>query len=307
MTLDPAPREGAAAASSTDDDVRGRIRAMGATLLPTTFADTAVIMAPLVRRPPGVVVQRDVTYGEHPRHRLDIFRSDSAAAGAARPVLVYVHGGGFVQGDKGSDATPFYDNIGRWAAHAGAVGVTMNYRLAPDHRWPSAAHDIAAALDLLHERLPALGGDPKSIFLMGQSAGAAHVASYVAMTDLHRGPPLAGAIMLSGLYDVEAVEHTPLESAHYGTDTSRFAQMSSLPGLVESAIPCLFSVAEYEPEKFQRQALLLVQRWFARHGALPRMLYLPDHNHMSPAQSVGRADDLLTREIGAFITKHAAR
>lgn len=293
------------AAFQRHDDVRNRIGALGPALQPTTFADTAAILAPHVRASGTVEVERNVAYGPHARHRLDIFRTSDAAA-AARPAIMYVHGGGFVAGDKGRGDTPFYDNIGRWAAQSGAIGVTMNYRLAPDHGWPAAAKDIAAALALLHTRLPALGGHPDAVFLMGQSAGAAHVASYVAMTPLHHGPRLAGAIMMSGLYDVAAVPHGPMETAHYGSDRQRFAAMSSIDGLLETAIPCLFSVAEHEPQKFQQQALLLAQRWFERRGALPRLLYLPDQNHMSLALGLGRDGDLLTREIEAFVARHTA-
>lgn len=249
-------------------DLKRQIREMGAVITPAMFADTAAIMAPDALRPDSnVLIERDLSYGPHERHRLDIFRPSNAATGS--PVVVYVHGGGFVQGDKGSFGGPFYDNIGAWAVQAGAIGVTMNYRLAPQNPWPAGAEDIAAALDLLQVEVAARGGDPASIFLMGQSAGAAHVASFVAMPALRRGLPIAGAIMLSGLYDLATFPHGPMEAAYYGTDAAGFAAKSSLGGLLESPVPCLFSIAEYDPEKFQQQAVLLIARWFAERGVLP--------------------------------------
>lgn len=284
-------------------DLRRQIREMGAVITPTMVEDTAAIMAPDALRPDNnVLIERDISYGPHERHRLDIFRPSNATTGS--PVVVYVHGGGFVRGDKGGPGQPFYDNIGAWAVQAGAIGVTMNYRLAPQSPWPAGAEDIAAALDLLQVEVVARGGDPASIFLMGQSAGAAHVASFVAMPTLHRGQPIAGAIMLSGIYDLATFPPGPMEAAYYGTDTAGYAAKSSLAGLLKSSVPCLFSVAEYDPEKFQQQAALLIARWFAERDVLPRVLYLSDHNHMSPALSIGRQNDRLSRELQEFIARY---
>jgi acetyl esterase/lipase len=287
-----------------DHDIWKRIRELGTVLAPTTFAATAEILAPAALRPDGLTVERDLAYGPHERHRLDLFYAPDGIDD--KPVLVYVHGGGFVQGDKRSPGLPFYDNFGAWAAQTGAIGVTITYRLAPQHPWPAGAEDLAAALDLLQAEVATRGGDPKSIFLIGQSAGAAHVASFLATSALHRGPAVAGAVLLSGLYDVASFEHGPLEAAYYGADPADFGAKSSLSGLLETPVPCLFSIAEYDPPKFQQQALLLVERWFTKRRAWPHLLYLPNHNHMSPALAIGSTNDVLSREIGAFVIKHRA-
>lgn len=284
------------------DDLRQRIRTLGSAMTPQFFGESLAMFAPLAPRPDaaGCTVERDIAYGPDERHRIDVFRPATAAAGA--PVLLYVHGGGFIQGDKGGPEAPFYNNIGAWAAARGMIGATITYRLAPDHQWPAGAEDLAAAIDWLRANIAERGGDPARIFISGQSAGAAHVASYVALERLHGdGPPVAGAIMLSGLYDVTRAEHSPFEQAYYGTDAARFAEQSSLTGLIESSIPCLFTIAEYDPFTFQSQAAMLVEDWFAAKREWPRMLYLPDGNHMSAALGIGRPDDPLSDEIAAFI------
>jgi triacylglycerol lipase len=284
-------------------DLRARIRAIGRDMVPQMFVDTAALFAPLALKPDAAAgVERDIAYGADARHKLDLFKP--AAGGSGLPVLVYVHGGGFVQGDKGGPDAPFYSNIGAWAVREGFIGVTITYRLAPDHPWPAGAEDVGAAVDWLRTHIADHGGDPARIFVAGQSAGAAHVASYVAMTRLHGdGPPIAGAIMLSGLYDVPKLQHSPYEHAYFGTDASRFAAQSSLPGLIASDIPCLFTVAEYDPFNFQKQAALVVQDWFAAKGEWPRMLFLPDGNHMTGAIGIGRDGDPLSVEIAAFVRK----
>jgi len=277
---------------------------MGNALTPEMFRDTSALFAErgLAQHKTATNIHRNIAYGSHDRHRLDIFLP--AECEAASAILLYVHGGGFVQGDKGGEGSPYYGHIGAWAASLGMVGATMNYRLAPEFQWPAGAEDISEAIGWLVTNSARLGFAARNVFLIGQSAGAAHVASYVAMPHLHpTGRLLAGAIMLSGIYDVARLKHSPFENAYYGTDSAKFAEQSSLGGLISSDVPCLFSVAEYDGTTFEQQALLLVQDWWREHERLPRMLYLPDANHMSPALGLGAGADPLSIEIEAFIHK----
>jgi len=101
-------------------------------------------------------------------------------ASGPRPVLVFIHGGGFTRGAKHTPGSPFYDNVGLWAADHGLVGVTINYRLAPQYPWPSGIEDLTLVVAWLKSHISEYGGDPDKIFLWGHSAGAAHVADYVA-------------------------------------------------------------------------------------------------------------------------------
>lgn len=117
------------------------LRVLGTELTPALAKGTAAIFGPLTAKQSaeGVTIARDLAYGPHERHRLDVF---SPAGARNAPVMIYLHGGGFVRGDKGNVA-----NIGIWFACRGVVAVTMNYRLAPEVQWPSGARDVAAALE----------------------------------------------------------------------------------------------------------------------------------------------------------------
>ena len=97
----------------------------------------SALYAPLQEKEPyqGVKVERDVKYGAADRNLLDVFLRDTASP--ARPVLIYVHGGGFVAGNKRTPGSPFNDNIMLWAVKNGFVGVNMTYRLAPQSPWPA--------------------------------------------------------------------------------------------------------------------------------------------------------------------------
>ena len=235
-----------------ENDVWARIRGLGTELTPEMLGGSRALFEPLVHRPgPDVVVHRDVMYGPDPRHRLDIF---VPAAGVARAaVVVFVHGGGFIMGDKGAPDAPFYNNVGLWAARSGCIGVTMTYRLAPGATWPAGSEDAGAAVRFLGSSVQKYGGDPNRIFLMGQSAGAVHVAGYVAMA----GGGIAGAMLISGIYDVARAERNPFQAAYYGEDPARFAEQSTLTKLAETSLPCFVCVSEFDPPDFQRQAAWL--------------------------------------------------
>lgn len=287
---------------------RAEVRNLGTAINPDVIGASMALYARQLPALPeaNCNVVRDIAYGPDERHRLDIYTAAQDRA-AGRPVLVYVHGGGFIGGDKALSGTPFYANVGAWAAEQGFVGVTMTYRLAPAHPWPAGREDVAAAVAWLRANIAAHGGSPDRIFLIGQSAGAAHVAGYVAAEDPARSA-VAGGIMLSGLYDVPSLAKGPLELQYFGSDDSMSERQSSLNGLVASQVPMLFTVAEHDPPPFQNQAALLVQRWFAAKGAMPRLLCLPDANHMTAALSIGGGADLaLGREIAAFVARFSRR
>jgi triacylglycerol lipase len=225
------------------------------------------------------------------------------SAGVAQaPVLVFVHGGGFIMGDKGAPDAPFYNNVGLWAARSGCIGVTMTYRLAPAAPWPAGSEDVGAAVRFLRDGVARWGGDPNHIFLMGQSAGAVHVAGYVA-TASHGD--IAGAIMVSGLYDVVRATRNPFQAAYYGEDALRFAEQSTLGRLAETAIPCLYTVSEFDPADFQRQAAWVVEAHAGRQGRWPRVIQLTGHNHLSSVLQIGSAMDTLGPDLLRFI--HATR
>lgn len=284
------------------NDVWAQIRSLGYELTPAQIEATTALMAPFAPRPgPDVTVHRDVAYGPDPRHRLDVF---VPAAGATRaPVVVFVHGGGFVRGDKGAPDAPFYNNVGLWAARSGCIGVTMTYRLAPAATWPAGSQDVGSAVGFLRANVERWGGHPNGIFVMGQSAGAVHVAGYVAEPRLHAAANggIAGAIMVSGIFDVARADRNPFQAAYYGEDASRSPEQSTLEKLAAASLPCFYSVSELDPSDFQRQAAWLIEAHTARQGRWPRVIQLTGHNHLSSVLQIGSAVDTLGPELLRFI------
>jgi arylformamidase len=173
--------------------MNGPLRRLG-----ESAAAIALVPALMAIATAATTVVRDVSYLSTPGIDASLQSLDihAPAEGAGHPVLVYVHGGGWRNGDK--------SRVGRkpeYFTGRGWVFVSINYRLLPAGRHPANVDDVAASLAWVHDHIADHGGDPTRIVVMGHSAGA-HLAALVA-TDprpLERaGKPLtilAGAIPL---------------------------------------------------------------------------------------------------------------
>ncbi len=262
---------------------------------------TEALYAPLRECEPytGVRVQRDVSYGSDARNLLDVFTPENDQTN--RPVLVFLHGGAFIRGDRRIGNSPFNDNIALWAARQGFLGINMTYRLAPAHGWPAAQHDIHFALEWLRSNAELLGADANRIVLMGHSAGAAHVAQYVAFPEFHvvSGGGIAGAVMLSGIFDPSTAEvNLPLQ-AYFGSDAYLYPARSAVPGLTATDVPLLVAFAELDPPDFHAQSLQLHSALCKTCKALP-LYKLMGHSHISEIFSINTQDNALSNLLKDF-------
>jgi len=275
---------------------RRAIEAMGRVLGPAVLAGVHDLYREAQDRHAAVepIAAADLAYGPDPRHRLDLYLPAGRSGGPV-PVVLWVHGGGFLRGEKASSEHPFNAHAGRWAARNGMIGAVMNYRLAPDHMWPTGGEDVGLAIDWLRINVAAQG-DPARIFAFGTSAGATHVATHLRLRA--ENPGIAGAILLSGLYGF-----APLDER----DTLYYGAPELYPGrwpreaMVETATPLLLACAEFDPPRFQQESLGLLAARLERHGQLPRFFYGSGHNHFSMAYHLGTADTRLADEVLAFI------
>jgi acetyl esterase/lipase len=282
-------------------DIAKKLAELGRVIDPQA---TSKLYAPLQPTEPyfGYRIERDLKYGPAERNRLDIFMPQATTSG--RPVLVFVHGGAFIGGNKRrTPESPFYDNIMLWAAKNGFIGVNMTYRLAPGSPWPAGAEDIASAIQWVSEQIGERGGDPSRIYLMGHSAGAIHVASYVSHSEFYKvkNGGVKGAIMLSGIYDLTAAPLTDPERAYFGSDASHYAAESSLSGLLKTNIPIMAVSSELDPPSFVKQLELFKEATCKRPSGCARTLMLPQHSHMSEVYSINTADTRLTDQILDFV------
>lgn len=155
-------------------------RVVPATGTPRRLGWPAALLLPIPWRPRSVALTRGLAYGPEAHQRLDLYRrSDEASPGGPAPVLIQLHGGGFVSGRRSKESLGLIHDLAR----AGWVCLSADYRLA---RTPGQAHpehlvDVKRVIAWARAQTPALNLDPRRIVLLGTSAGA-HLATMAALT-----------------------------------------------------------------------------------------------------------------------------
>lgn len=131
-----------------------------------------------------------------PDMEITIFRP-RGRADEALPALYDMHGGGMVEGHRSWDAARIVDLV----AELAVVGVTVEYRLAPEDPYPAGVEDCYAGFAWLARNAAALGVDPARIVAMGGSAGGGFTAAVALLARDRRGPRMAGQLLLSPMLD----------------------------------------------------------------------------------------------------------
>lgn len=117
--------------------------------------------------PDPAVTTQDLPYGSDPMQYARIYKPAAASAGASLPVVVYYHGGGWVIADVN-----VYDAAPRlMAKQLNAIVVSVEYRHAPEFKFPAQHDDAAAAYRWVLQNAASWGGDPAKIVTAGESAG----------------------------------------------------------------------------------------------------------------------------------------
>jgi acetyl esterase len=250
----------------------------------------------------GVQIGGDIPYGEHSRQRLDVYKPEHAKS---RPVVLFVHGGAFVDGERNRSAE-VYANVLYYFARHGVVGVNVEYRLAPEFQFPSGIEDVRRALEWTRANIGEFGGDQNRIFLMGHSAGAAHAAGYAydARYQPDGGPGVAGLIVVSGRVRADNTAANPNArkvEAYYGSDATRYDDRSPVSFVDANSIRTLIAFAEFENPLIDVYCLELAYKLAVAKGRSSTVLRLPGHNHTSMIAHLNTSDERLGREILAFI------
>jgi len=194
-----------------------------------------------------------------------IYRSGT---GDGLPLLLFMHGGGFVLGNLET-----HDDLARdLTAGTGCVTVSVAYRLAPEHPHPAAPDDCFAALEWAASNARDLGADPRRLVVIGDSAGG-NLAAVTAMRARDKGgPDVAAQVLIYPVTDLTAPMLPAPDGNFYilSPDTRKFFNSAYLsdpeqavlpyvsPGLapdVSGLPPTLLITAEYDPLCTQGEAL----------------------------------------------------
>jgi acetyl esterase len=185
-----------------------------------------------------------------------------------KPALVYFHGGGWVTGDIET-----HEGICRTLANAaGCVVASVDYRCAPEHKFPVAAEDSYAATRWVVEQAMALGVDPRRLAVCGDSAGGNLAAAVALMTRDRGGPALALQVLVYPVTDCDFERPSYKENAEgyiLTTDSMRYYWDQYVPDAADRMNPyaspmraaslaglasALVITAEYDPLRDEGEA-----------------------------------------------------
>jgi len=251
--------------------------------------------------PPGARSELDLAYGDDAAQKLDVYIP--AGSGERRPVLLMVHGGAWMIGDKANGAVAA-GKVARWLPR-GWIVVSTNYRM--DRQAPNPlqqADDVARALAFVQRKAAGWGGDGERVLLMGHSAGAHLVALLAAdprIAERRGARPWLGTVALdSAALDVVQI----MEGSHYrfydrvfGKDPAVWRDNSPYYRLTGTPRPMLLVCSSRRKESCGQ-----AERFAAKvQAAGARVQVLPvDFNHGGVNAELGK-DARYTEQVEAFM------
>ena len=262
-------------------------------------------------------------YGSDPRQNLDVYYPSSAEANLTScPVLVFLYGGGLVNGSKISplvEGELVYANLGHYFAEKyGYIVVIPDYRLVPHARFPSGGEDVALSIDWITSNMKELGGSGgvRNLFFMGNSAGGVHLSTYlfspafaesrkqVLGEESEQSLRLRGAILVSVPFHFQAASGSREDvlTTYYGDRRSEDCPLGLLASLVKessisealSGVRFLALTATLDPEdEILSPNCDFMRLWRAQGASAVSNLetgLIEGHNHISPVLSLGTGD-----------------
>lgn len=260
-------------------------------------------------------VHLDIPYSDSksPKNRLDLF----LPTGTNWPVMVFVYGGGWTEGDKsfkfGGDDV--YGNIGRFYAARGVGVAVINYRLLPQVKWQEQISDVARATAWAYDHIAGYGGDRRRFFLCGHSAGAQLVDRIALdvkpLTDTGHSPKIiSGVISVSGagLDMTDQLTYTLGESPAYFA--KRFATDPQPGDWQKIASPVTYIRAESPPFLIlyaggETKALIRQSQHFSdvltQAGVQNNLVMVPGQSHARMVLALSRDDKTAGPAVLEFI------
>jgi acetyl esterase/lipase len=290
--------------------VYGRLRARGTEIAvpPATYGDAARVIEN---------VRYAATPGVDPDlQSLDLYLPQEPD-GRARPILAFVHGGGWQDGDKDAILRSGMVEAG---LREGYLVASVNYRLAPAAAFPAHAEDVGAAAAWLHAHAAELGGDPAGLVLIGHSAGAHLVAlvgtdeRYLATRGLAPCALRAVVPLDTQTYDIPRLAARlggwlpGLYGEVFGQEPAFWAFASPVTyvgpgrGIPPMAVAFSGGQAPYGNSDRAADALHFVTRLQAA-GVPAEIVPAPEKTHAQIATEFGLAGDHVAEAVFAFLTR----
>jgi arylformamidase len=233
----------------------------------------------------------NINYGttNNPKQTLDIYFPSEQANNT--PVFIFLHGGGFQEGDKddyGYVALPF--------ASRGVITVVATYRWAREYRYPSQVEDTRDILSWVYRNIGSMGGDPEKIYIGGHSAGAilsASVSVDPSWTARRQLPVdlVKGCIPISATYDMRTNPY----AEPYVSDSRLIIEASPILNITHPAQENLVAVGTKEEIYVQPSKDLVAK--LSEKGVNAKLLILENMDHAETVWSLRDANGKLFQEI----------
>lgn len=237
----------------------------------------------------------DLAYGSDPRQVLDLFLPERPSP----RLFVFIHGGGWRGGDKEQ-----YRALGELLANFGYAVALPNHRLAPQHPYPAAAEDVAAAIACVQRYSPESGIRADGMFIGGHSSGG-HLATLLAVHP--RFLPhaeIAGVISISGIYDLAAYaahgEAADYLGAVFGANPATWADASPRRHLRPGLPPFFLAYAEFDYPGAGDQATAFGDA-VEKAGGNAQVTAVPGRNHVTILTGVQSILDPLAVGLAMFL------
>jgi len=262
--------------------------------------------------PEQVSAYKDISYAsiegfEQNLTSLDIYKPDNQTN---LPVLLFLHGGFWIQGDKGN-----YDYKTKAFIRENWMYISANYRLAPEGAFPSNAEDVANAIAWVYENISDYGGNPNKIFLMGFSAGA-HLAALVSTNEKYLlqhnlGLDIIKAVVLleTAYYDIpRRVMTEPYEKMlhfmAFGEDIIDWYKASPIHHIEPSRyIPPSLIIHTETSERHHWQAVRLAEK-LNKNGYIAQTYHADNLNHTELTTELGKPGDKTIKRIFDFLNQY---
>ena len=243
-----------------------------------------------------------------PTQKVDIYRPDKPAGGLfalaakqpEKPVVLYVHGGGWIKGDRDR-----VYHLPAWAKERGYVLVSIDYRPVPKTNIDGQVSDVVRAINWTRNHITTYGGDPSRIVIMGHSAGS-HLVSMVAAKKL--GGDIRGVVAndvqaydLAEYYRLRNNSHARVYRAAFGTNRADWARWSPMTWVKQNSgfPPFLILHSRSDGERRKKLANHFAVALRAK-GTLVTVFDGKNYTHGSIASRIGRSAEV-TRAVDRFV------
>jgi len=226
------------------------------------------------------------------------------------PVIVFVHGGTWVLGDKGklSDKAVAF-------TRAGMIYISINYRLSSEVKHPLHAYDVTRAIVWIYKHISEFGGNPENIFLLGHSAGG-HLAALITIDERYLGKLGFSSKIIKGVIGLDsAAYHLPtliksepenyfLFEMAFGDNPEKWEEASPLNYIKKGKdIPPFLLIYAGDREVTKVVNLTFAQALQSSDYQV-HLYYAFEKNHVNIEQDLGKAGDEVIKKIFQFIDQY---